>query len=117
MRELALAPDSPHFTRIAALAKQHQIAICPAYPELVPATASEPARAYNAVSCFDASGKKVAHYRKTHLWSSYEQAVFTAGEKEQAQNVFELQPAGIRVGFLICYDVEVCTLCAAVRLL
>ncbi len=45
---------------------------------------------------------RLANYRKTHLWGEMERAVFTPGSTP-----FVLAEVhGIRVGLLICYDME-----------
>ena len=49
------------------------------------------------------------NYRKVHLWCAgqygFEADVFDAGGSEQLRAVM-LQPWGVRVGVLICYDIE-----------
>lgn len=57
---------------------------------------------YNAASVIDASGRRVAHYRKIQLFGAMERASFAAGTEPPP--VFEL--AGRRCGLLVCYDVE-----------
>ncbi|SCD87456.1 Carbon-nitrogen hydrolase, partial [Streptomyces sp. SolWspMP-sol7th] len=44
----------------------------------------------------------LAAYRKTHLYGPYERAVFTAGDRA----VVQAELRGVRLGVLICYDVE-----------
>ncbi len=56
---------------------------------------------FNAASCFDASGEKLAHYRKQHLYGPVEKSIFVAGT---ADCTFEF--LGIKTAMLICYDVE-----------
>lgn len=58
-------------------------------------------RIYNAVSCFDGTGRKLAHYRKIQLFGPMEQSVFTFGDQ---YTVFDLGPH--KAALLICYDVE-----------
>jgi 5-aminopentanamidase len=60
---------------------------------------------YNSAALIDQSGAVVYVYRKVHLWSDSERAMFSAGDDTQLQ-VVALQPHDIRVGMLICYDVE-----------
>lgn len=57
---------------------------------------------YNSCVLINQDGEIVLTYRKTHLFSSYEQGVFTAGS---SLPVAELWP-GVRVGILICFDIE-----------
>ena len=56
---------------------------------------------YNAASCFDGAGRKLAHYRKIQLFGPMERSVFQPGE---SYTVFNL--GAYRVALLICYDVE-----------
>ncbi|QEW22920.1 (R)-stereoselective amidase [Marinibacterium anthonyi] len=56
---------------------------------------------YNSASCFDATGRKVAHYRKIQLFGPMENRVFQPGN---AYAVFDYD--GIKAALLICYDVE-----------
>ena len=58
-------------------------------------------KTFNAASCHDATGKKLAHYRKQHPYGPNEKSVFEAGD---ANCVFDLN--GTRAALLICYDVE-----------
>lgn len=68
------------------------------------------AQLFNAASCFDASGRKLAHYRKLQLFGAMEQSVFAAGADYE---VFDL--GGIRTALLICYDVEFAPHCRALK--
>lgn len=65
---------------------------------------------FNAASCFDAAGRKLAHYRKLQLFGAMEQSVFTPGTDYE---VFDLD--GIRTALLICYDVEFAPHCRALK--
>jgi 5-aminopentanamidase len=56
---------------------------------------------FNAASCFDASGLKLAHYRKQHPYGPTEKSVFTAGKSDC---IFDFN--GKKSAMLICYDVE-----------
>lgn len=56
---------------------------------------------YNAATCFDRHGTRLAHYRKRQLFGPKEKAVFTPGDDVP---VFDLE--GHRTALLICYDVE-----------
>ncbi|WP_437757727.1 carbon-nitrogen hydrolase family protein [Sorangium sp. So ce1389] len=69
------------------------------------ASAPERARDGHLFICahlFDGSGALLATYRKTHLYGPGEAAVFTPGPGELP--IVELH--GVRIGLLICYDVE-----------
>eukprot|EP00762_Andalucia_godoyi_P000604 ANDGO_05309.mRNA.1 Hydrolase in pqqF 5'region len=57
---------------------------------------------YNSAALFGKDGCVLSVYRKCHIWSSYEKKYFSAGN--QLDNVVEY--CGVRLGILICYDVE-----------
>lgn len=57
---------------------------------------------FNSVQLIDSSGAVAAHYRKTHLYGPLEQSAFTPGD----QPLVQAELGGLRVGLLICYDVE-----------
>jgi (R)-amidase len=58
-------------------------------------------RAYNTAMLVDRSGRIALKYRKTHLWPDTDWGVFDAGSQ---YTVCEI--ASLRVGVLICYDIE-----------
>lgn len=58
-------------------------------------------KVYNAATTFDASGTRLAHYRKIQLFGDMERKSFQPGE---AYTTFALN--GIRTALLICYDIE-----------
>jgi predicted amidohydrolase len=84
-------------TRVAALARGSGIALLLGYPER-----GEDNAIYNAVRLIGRDGRSLANYRKCHLFGDLDRDMFRAGESPPA--VIELD--GIRVGLLICYDVE-----------
>ncbi|WP_322899858.1 nitrilase-related carbon-nitrogen hydrolase, partial [Actinacidiphila rubida] len=49
-----------------------------------------------------ADGAELVVYRKAHLFGDYERTAFTPGDRPLAQATVD----GVRVGLLICYDVE-----------
>jgi 5-aminopentanamidase len=77
------------------LAKSAGCGLCIGWAE------SADGKTFNAASCFDAQGQKLAHYRKQHLYGPVEKSVFTTGDTDC---VFELK--GKKTALLICYDVE-----------
>ncbi|MFZ5790819.1 MAG: carbon-nitrogen hydrolase family protein [Pseudomonadota bacterium] len=95
VRELAEPLDGPSATRVGAIAAKAGLAIAYGYPERVPEGV------YNSAAVLDRKGRAVANYRKTHLWGDYERAQFLPG---QALDLFELD--GLRLGFMICYDID-----------
>ncbi|MFE6779348.1 carbon-nitrogen hydrolase family protein [Streptomyces sp. NPDC057702] len=99
VRELAEPADGPSARAVARTAAEHGIAICYGYPE----RAGE--RIHNAAQLVDPSGQRLLNYRKAHLYGAFEERWFTPGQPPVAP--VEL-PAlgGLRVGVMICYDVE-----------
>lgn len=59
------------------------------------------AAVYNAASCHDRTGRKLAHFRKIQLFGPMERASFLPGD---AYVTFPL--GDLTAGLLICYDVE-----------
>lgn len=90
------AADGAWQQRIAALARQHGLALAYGYPEL-----ADGAR-YNTVRLIDADGQSLLTYRKVNLWGDYERALFAAGDAPSAIVAYR----GWRIGFSICYDTE-----------
>ncbi|GAA2978990.1 carbon-nitrogen hydrolase family protein [Streptomyces fulvorobeus] len=93
---LAQAPDGPGAQAVAGIAVRHGLAVLYGYPE----RAGE--RIFNAAQLIGPDGAALANYRKTHLFGCYEQEWFTPGE----QPVVQAELGGVRVGLLVCYDVE-----------
>ncbi|WIY06825.1 carbon-nitrogen hydrolase family protein [Amycolatopsis mongoliensis] len=94
--ELAEPADGPTAARMSALAGETGVALAYGYPEL------DGENVYNSVQLVDATGRRLANYRKTHLFGDLDKAWFTSGDEP----VVQADVAGIRVGLLICYDVE-----------
>jgi predicted amidohydrolase len=95
VRELAEPLDGPSAARAGTIAAKAGLAIAYGYPERAPEGV------YNSAAVLDRKGRTVANYRKTHLWGDYERAQFLPG---QASNLFDLD--GLRLGFMICYDID-----------
>ncbi len=94
---LAEPADGPALARVAAIARQVGIALLLGYPERADNGAT-----YNAVRLIDWRGHSLANHRKCHLFGDLDRAMFRAGAA--LSKVVELE--GVRVGLLICYDVE-----------
>ncbi|WP_255447219.1 carbon-nitrogen hydrolase family protein [Schumannella soli] len=56
----------------------------------------------NSLLLIDRDGRRVVRYDKTHLFGELDRAMFVAGDELAEPVDFE----GLRLGFLICYDVE-----------
>ncbi|TXS46002.1 carbon-nitrogen hydrolase [Streptomyces sp. uw30] len=93
---LAEPADGDCADTIAETASRHGLAIVYGYPE----RAGE--SVYNSAQLISADGTRLANYRKTHLFGCFERDHFTPGE----QQVVQAELDGVRVGILICYDVE-----------
>ncbi|MFF1658689.1 carbon-nitrogen hydrolase family protein [Streptomyces sp. NPDC058252] len=93
---LAEPADGDSADAIAEIAARHGVAVAYGYPE----RAGE--QVYNSAQLIDADGTRLANYRKTHLFGRFERDHFTPGE----QPVVQAELGGLRVGLMICYDVE-----------
>ncbi|AVZ71902.1 carbon-nitrogen hydrolase [Streptomyces lunaelactis] len=119
---LAEPADGAGAQSVAEIAARHGIAVMYGYPErdgersemgVPPAEgwgrsemgvppAEDRGRIFNSAQLIGPDGDRLANYRKTHLFGCFEQQWFTPGE----QPVVQAELGGIRIGMLICYDVE-----------
>lgn len=97
VHRLAEPADGPSAHRLAGIAVAHGVALAYGYPER-----GAPGTTYNSVQLIGADGRRAANYRKTHLFGDFERAHFTPGDTP----VVQAELGGLRLGFLICYDVE-----------
>ncbi len=95
IRSLAEPTDGAQVATLGAIAAKHGITIVAGFAE----RAGE--RIYNSAALVEPSGQRTI-YRKCHLYGDYERRLFTPGDS--APHVVEL--GGMKVGILICYDVE-----------
>ncbi|MFC9244012.1 carbon-nitrogen hydrolase family protein [Streptomyces sp. NPDC057136] len=93
---LAEASDGPGAQAVADIAVRHGLAVLYGYPE------RSGEQIFNAAQLIGPDGAALANYRKTHLFGCFEQEWFTPGE----QPVVQAELGGVRIGLLICYDVE-----------
>ncbi|WP_461145081.1 carbon-nitrogen hydrolase family protein [Salinifilum aidingensis] len=93
---LAEGRTGPAGAEVARIAAEHGTAIAYGYPE------RDGEQVYNAVRVVDEDGREEAHYRKTHLFGQFERTWFTPGGTPLVQASLR----GVRIGLLICYDVE-----------
>jgi len=91
---------------LAAVAREVGIALLVSLPEVEPADAQvsgeESPRWFISATLFGPDGTRLSHYRKVHLFGAEEQEVFTPGDQPAAVVDFQ----GLRLGTVICYDVE-----------
>ncbi|MGW1499080.1 carbon-nitrogen hydrolase family protein [Streptomyces mirabilis] len=93
---LAEPADGDSADAIAEIATRHGVAVVYGYPERQGETV------HNSAQLISADGTRLANYRKTHLFGCFERDHFTPGE----QPVVQADLNGLRVGLMICYDVE-----------
>ncbi|WP_406328487.1 carbon-nitrogen hydrolase family protein [Streptomyces sp. NBC_00203] len=93
---LAEPADGDSADAIAEIAARHGVAVAYGYPE------RDGERVFNSAQLISADGTRLANYRKTHLFGCFERNHFTPGE----QPVVQAELNGLRVGLMICYDVE-----------
>ncbi|WP_432175677.1 carbon-nitrogen hydrolase family protein [Streptomyces sp. Tue6028] len=93
---LAEPADGDSADAIAEIATRHGVAVAYGYPE------RDGERVFNSAQLISADGTHLANYRKTHLFGCFERDHFTPGE----QPVVQAELGGLRVGLMICYDVE-----------
>ncbi|MEU7283322.1 carbon-nitrogen hydrolase family protein [Streptomyces sp. NPDC045431] len=93
---LAEPADGDSADAIAEIAGRHGLAIAYGYPERDGDTV------YNSAQLIGPDGTRLLSYRKTHLYGGFESDSFTPGD----QPVVQTELGGLRVGLMICYDVE-----------
>jgi predicted amidohydrolase len=94
--ERAEESDGASAQAIADIAQRHGIAILYGFPERADG------HIYNAVQLIERDGKRLANYRKTHLFGAIDRDAFSPGS--DATVLADVD--GWRVGLLICYDLE-----------
>jgi len=92
---LAEGRDGSAVTRLVTLARETKVAIVAGFPE------RDGAAVYNTVALANPDGE-TQFYRKCHLFGPHEREAFVSGSA--LSSVFEV--GGLRVGLLICYDIE-----------
>jgi predicted amidohydrolase len=97
VRALAEPVDGPSTGQVGRTAARNGIAVAYGYPELAPG-----GHLHNAAVIVGADGGVLANYRKTHLFGDFEREHFTPGDT----GIVQAELAGLRVGLLICYDIE-----------
>ncbi|WTP56145.1 carbon-nitrogen hydrolase family protein [Streptomyces phaeochromogenes] len=96
VHRLAEPADGDSADEIAEIASRHGVAIAYGYPERAGDLV------FNSAQLISADGTRLANYRKTHLFGCFEQEWFTPGDEPVVQAELD----GLRVGLMICYDVE-----------
>lgn len=93
--DLAEPIEGTQVRRLTDIAGRHGLALVAGFPERAGG------KVYNSLVMVRQGAAPVV-YRKTHLYADYERSLFAPGEIRPAVQDFE----GLRLGFLICYDVE-----------
>ena len=102
MKKVAEERNGPSFQELSKAAKEANIAVLYGYPEVDQSSGSE--IFYNSAQLINKDGSSLANYRKSHLWiddMGYEK-VFKPGKA--FENIVDC--CGIKIGILICFDVE-----------
>ncbi|MER5472888.1 carbon-nitrogen hydrolase family protein [Streptomyces sp. NPDC002685] len=106
---LAEPADGDSADAVAEIATRHGVAVAYGYPEREAGRGEDEdspadggANVFNSVQLISADGARLANYRKTHLFGCFEHDHFTPGD----QIVVQAELDGLRVGLMICYDVE-----------
>ncbi|MFP8964049.1 carbon-nitrogen hydrolase family protein [Streptomyces nanhaiensis] len=94
--ELAEPADGPGAEAVSRIAAEHGIAVAYGYPE------RDGEAVYNCAGLVGPDGARLADYRKTHLYGGFEASAFRPGDTP----VVQADVDGVRVGMLVCYDVE-----------
>ncbi|MFI1737015.1 carbon-nitrogen hydrolase family protein [Streptomyces sioyaensis] len=102
VQRLAETADGDSARAIAEIAAAHGIAVLYGYPERAAHDERDSAAVYNSAQLIGPEGERLANYRKTHLFGCFEREWFTPGE----QAVVQADLGGLRIGVMICYDVE-----------
>ena len=98
LKSLAQQKDGPAFKQLSAAARDNSIAVIYGYAEVE--VVSEQTCYYNSAQFIDNQGNSLVNYRKTHLWFC-DKPMFTPGSEFPV-----VDWNGIKVGLLICFDVE-----------
>ncbi|MET9432079.1 MULTISPECIES: carbon-nitrogen hydrolase family protein [unclassified Streptomyces] len=93
---LAEPADGEGADAIADIAVRHGVAVAYGYPE------RDGEKVYNSAQLIGPDGTRLLSYRKTHLYGGFETDSFAPGD----QPVVQTELGGLRVGLMICYDVE-----------
>ncbi|UNO38957.1 carbon-nitrogen hydrolase family protein [Streptomyces sp. MST-110588] len=96
LHRLAEPADGDSAREVARIAAEYGIAILYGYPERAGALV------HNSAQLIGPDGTRPANHRKTHLFGCFEHEWFTPGEVP----VTQAELGGLRIGVMICYEVE-----------
>lgn len=92
----AQAADGPWHHEIAAIAAEAGLAVLYGHPE------RDGEQVFNSATLVDRGGRVLARHRKAHLYGELDRSTYSPGVS--VATVADLD--GLRIGLLICYDVE-----------
>jgi 5-aminopentanamidase len=93
--KLAEPADGPSAAAVAAISRETGVSILYGYPE------RSDNRIFNSALLIHPARGAVANYRKTHLYGAEEKRLFVPRD-----DLVVVDLEGLKVGLLICYDVE-----------
>ena len=94
--EAAQPADGPWRDAVAAIAREAGIAVLYGHPE------RDGDRVFNSATLVDRDGREAVSHRKVHLYGDVDLATYTPGDALAALTELD----GVKIGILICYDVE-----------
>jgi predicted amidohydrolase len=95
IREQAEPPDGAQAAELARIAAKQKLALVAGFAE------RDGSAVYNSALFVDPDGRRLVH-RKCQLYGDYERGLFAPGAT--AKSLVEFR--GMKIGLLICYDVE-----------
>ena len=96
LRGLAQLADGPWVQEFQALASELGIGLVVGFPE------RDGDECFISAMCLHRDGTAPVIYRKSYLYGDYEKSLFQNNSLSTVMTEFE----GVKLGFLICYDVE-----------
>ncbi len=103
MKRLAEEKGGASFQELSAAAQEAGIAVVYGYPEVDESSGGK--LYYNSAQLIDKDGRSLLNHRKVHIWLVDDdlnpEAVFTPGDQFSV-----VECCGLKVGLLVCYDVE-----------
>lgn len=105
VKTLAEPSNGPSITRVAEIAKTHQMSIICPYAERDERAGET--YYYDAIALVDRHGRLLHNYRKTHLFGQTERNQYSFGYADGGEEPFQVQiVAGFPIGLLNCYEAE-----------
>lgn len=100
--EMAEPLDGPICTELSRISATHAIALVAGVAE----SGARAGKAFNTLVVFDAAGRRIASYRKIHLFDAqgYAESDYIEAAPDPSPVSFELD--GIRFGLQACYDLR-----------